>query len=205
MSETEPPAIATGILCFFASQPDFPALMGDLKEEFHQRAQISGIKAATRWFWRETFRTGWALTVGEALRTPILTTLTAVICFIAIGASTALYAYLSQWNLVDLVYGRQAFPVLVVLNVIPSLAVGWTGGRLLQGREWALALTFILISFCMAVFGTLYLLSAVRSDLDWLMTLLMSIHLLRLGCFCLGCLYVRGWSAASSSRSVSAA
>jgi hypothetical protein len=204
MSEPQPPTIPVGILCFFARQPNFSAVIGDLKEEFHQRVQSSGSKAARRWFWRETFRTGWALTGGELLRTPTRTTLVALICFIAIGASTALYAYLVQRNLVDLVYGPQGYRVLVLLNIIPSLAAGWIGGRLLPGREWALALTFILITLSMALFGTLYFLFVVRVDLTEFKTLMMSVSILRLGCFCVGCLCVRGWSAASSSRSVSA-
>jgi hypothetical protein len=178
--------------------------MGDLREEFHQRAQSSGSKAARRWFWREAIRTGWALTADELHRTLTRTTLLALICFIGIGACAALYAYLVQRNLVDLVYGPDGYRVLVLLNIIPPLAVGWIGGRLLPGREWALALTFVLISLSMALFGMLYLLFVVRVDLAEFMTLMVSVSILRLGCFCFGCLCVRGWAAASSSRSASA-
>jgi hypothetical protein len=203
MSDTQLPRIPIAILCFFAGQPDFAAVIGDLTEEFHQRAQSSGFKAARHWFWRETFRTAWALTVGELRRTPIRTTLMALACFGAIGASTVLYTYLAQRNLVDIVYGLQGFRALVLLNIIPPLIVGWTGAHLLPNREWALALTFILTSVSLAVFGTLYYLSMVRLDLTWLMTVMMSVHVLRLGCFCLGCLCARGWSAASSSGQIS--
>jgi hypothetical protein len=202
MSEPQPPAIPLAILCFFAGQPNFSAVIGDLREEFHQRAQSSGSTAARRWFWRETFRTGWALTAGELLRAPIRTTLLALICFIAIGASTALSPYLFQRNLVDLVYGPQRFWVLVLLSIIPSLVVGWIGGRLLSGREWALALTFILISLSTALIGTLYFLFVVRVDFTELLPLMMSVSFLRLGSFCLGCLCVRGWSAASARASL---
>src|SRR5262245_52115841 len=185
MSEVQPPAIPIGILCFFAGQPNFPAVIGDLKEEFHLWAQSSGSKAARRWFWRETFRTGWALTAGELLRTPTRTALMALFCFIVISASTGasigLYTYFVQRNLVDLVYARQAYPALVLLNIIPSLAVGWIAGRMLPGREWALALTFILISMGLALVGTAYFLFVVRVDLTAFMTLMMTVNLLRLG------------------------
>src|SRR5439155_11624279 len=76
----KPPAVATAILDFFASQPDFPAVSGDISEEFQQRAQSSGAKAANRWYWREAFRNAFALTWRELRRTPVRTTLVAIGC-----------------------------------------------------------------------------------------------------------------------------
>jgi len=203
MSDSQLPTIPIAVLCFFGGRPDFSAVIGDLKEEFHQRAESSGFKAARQWFWRETFRTAWALTVGELLRTPVRTALVAMSCFIAMGASTLLYAYVAQRNPVDIVYGLQGYWELALLNIVPPLLVGWIGAHSLPHREWALAVTLILISLCTAVFGTLYLLSVVRLDIPWLMTVMIGIHVLRLGCFCLGCLGARGWSAMSSSRQIS--
>ena len=46
MSELlKPPAVPVAILNFFASQPDFPAVAGDISEEFHQRAQKLGCES----------------------------------------------------------------------------------------------------------------------------------------------------------------
>ena len=84
MSELlKPPAVPVAILNFFASQPDFPAVAGDISEEFHQRAQNSGANAAKRWYWREAFRNALALTWRELVRTPVRTTLIALGCFLA--------------------------------------------------------------------------------------------------------------------------
>jgi hypothetical protein len=40
------PAIPSEILSFFSNQPDFSAVIGDISEEFHQRTQNSGARAA---------------------------------------------------------------------------------------------------------------------------------------------------------------
>ena len=69
MSELlKPPAVPLAILNFFASQPDFPAVAGDISEEFHQRIQSAGPRAAKRWYWREAFRNAFALTWREMRR-----------------------------------------------------------------------------------------------------------------------------------------
>ena len=82
MSELlKPPAVPSAILNFFANQPDFPALLGDISEEFHQRIQGSGAKAAIRWYWHEAIRNAFALTWREMRRTPVRTTLVAFGCF----------------------------------------------------------------------------------------------------------------------------
>ena len=79
MSEIQtPPTVAMGILCFFAARPDFPAMVGDLKEEFQQRVESLGLKETRRWFWRETFRNVSALVWGEVWQTPIRTMLMAL-------------------------------------------------------------------------------------------------------------------------------
>src|SRR5207244_1554478 len=77
-----PPRIPTAILYFFATQPDFPVLAGDMHEEFQQRARRSGTATANIWFWREVFRNAWALTLRELMRTP------ARIAAIAFGCAT---------------------------------------------------------------------------------------------------------------------
>jgi len=86
MSELmKPPAVPTAILNFFASQPDFPAVAGDISEEFHQRAQTDGAKSANGWYWREAFRNAFALTWRELRRTPVRTTLLALGCLLAVN------------------------------------------------------------------------------------------------------------------------
>jgi len=94
-----PPAVPVAILNFFASQPDFPAVAGDISEEFQQRAQTSGPQAARRWYWHEAFRNASALTWRELMRTPVRTTLIAFGCFLAANLAIDLYAFLRYYPL----------------------------------------------------------------------------------------------------------
>ena len=183
-----PPRIATAILYFFANQPDFPAVLGDLKEEFQQRVQNSNSARARRWFWRETFRNVWALSARELLTTPIRTLLTALFCFLTTLLSGALFVYFFQASL---------FPLFILLNILQYLAVGRLGGMLLAGREWALVLAYTLVSVSTTAIWIWYAMSTLKVDPSLLGTLIID---LRLVLFCLGCLGPRGWAAAYNAR-----
>lgn len=137
----KPPVIPTAILNFFASQPDFPAVAGDISEEFHQRIQASGGKAANAWYWREAFRNALALTWREMRRTPILTTIVAFGCYLAVNFVPAplILRFNMRWS------------ALLVLNFAAVLAVGWIGAKLLPGREWALDLTYTVMTVCLTM------------------------------------------------------
>ena len=161
MSELlKPPAIPSAILNFFSTQPDFPAVAGDMAEEFQQRAQSLGARAAKLWYWRESLRNAWALTARELYRTPVRTMVIALGGFIAVSMATGLYVFISFYPLsVRNFLGGYFDPMELVLNpirrdfalllqFIASFAAGWIGGKLLPGREWALALMFALILAC---------------------------------------------------------
>ena len=142
MSELlKPPAVPSAILNFFAGQPDFPALAGDITEEFHQRAQSSGGMAAKRWYWREAFRNALALTWRELGRTPVRVTLVAFGCYLAVNFVPAplILSFNMRWS------------ALLALNFAAVLAVGWIGAKLLPGREWALDLTYTVMTVCLTL------------------------------------------------------
>jgi len=142
MSELlKPPTVPSAILNFFASQPDFPAVAGDISEEFHQRIQSSGPRAAKRWYWREAIRNAFALTWRELSRTPVRTTSIAFGCYLAVTLVPVLLtpAFNMRWI------------VMVALNFTALLAMGWIGAKLLPGREWALALTFAVMTVCLTL------------------------------------------------------
>jgi hypothetical protein len=86
-----PPVIPSAILNFFASQPDFAAVAGDMEEEFQQRAQRVGARRAKLWYWRESFRNACALTARELYRTPARTAVIAFGGFLAVNMATGLY------------------------------------------------------------------------------------------------------------------
>lgn len=211
MSELlKPPTVPSAILnYFFSNQPDFAAVIGDMSEEFHQRVQSksSSLQAAKFWYWREAFRNAMALTAREAFRTPIRTLIVALGCLVAVNAVTFLYCY-AYWyhnpsrRLDDLALDQNQREIILLLQFAASLALGWTGGRLLPSREWALALMYAVVSPLIVPVGfglvrnlalhpTLHLpaeldflyFQPVRVFLIWELTL-------RLGGFLLGCLWI---------------
>jgi hypothetical protein len=195
MSELlKPPTVPVAIQNFFASQPDFFALAGDMSEEFQQRAQSLGANAAKRWYWHETLRNALALTWRELLRTPVRTTLVAVGCLLAVNAVIDLYAFLRYYPLsvLAILDDQRHRNVNLLLNFIACLAMGWIGGRMLRGREWALALTFTLITACTTLPGAWYLLRVLKVDLPvpWWEFMIVGTVLRQAG-FWVGCLWIR--------------
>lgn len=200
------PAIPTAILNFFANQPDFSALAGDISEEFQQRALVSGAAAARRWYWREAFRNAWALSAREMLRTPVRTLLMAAACLIAVSLLTGLYLaisyypfqlapgigrFLSSWDPMELARNRRNRDLLLLLQFTSPLALGWIGGRLLAGREWALALMYTFLQACVGVVPAWYVFSLKVTIPQPLLEFGLLAQALRLGGFWLGALWVR--------------
>jgi hypothetical protein len=213
MSELlKPPADPAAILNFFASQPDFCAVAGDISEEFHQRAQSSGANAAKRWYWHEAFRNAFALTWRELMRTPFRTFGMTLACFLAVNIVTVLYLVVRYYPLeflqdpVELVSDHNLMSVLVLLNFIASLTMGWIGGRLLPGREWALALTYTLVTACVTLPGAWYLLFVLKQNPPATVREAMIVgHALRQSTFWLGSLWSRYVNNRKHSSIVSAA
>jgi hypothetical protein len=151
MSEyLKPPAVPSAILNFCSNQPDFAAVIGDMSEEFHQRLHNSSAQSAKLWYWREAFRNAWALTAREVLRTPIRTLIA------AFGWVTVLNAVIALYVLIGMLLPFRGFflhypserVAFLLFDFLASLAAGWIGGRLLPGREWALALAYTLVLAC---------------------------------------------------------
>jgi hypothetical protein len=184
----ELPTIPVRILNFFRNQPDFAALMGDMTEEFHQRTSSSGEKSARRWFRRESMRNAFALTWREFMRTPWRTTFMALACLIDINAVTGVYVLVK-----GLPNSGALDEVILWLNCLPPLLIGWIGAKILRGREWALALMFSVISIVVNATGLVYLVFVFHS-LGWtapLMALTILGNVFRHLFFWAGCLWAR--------------
>jgi hypothetical protein len=190
----KPPAVPVAILNFFASQPDFPAVAGDISEEFQQCTQASGAQAAKLWYWREAFRNALALTWRELMRTPVRTTLIALGCFLAANLAIDLYVFLRYYPLPALSIFNDLHhkDLNYLVNFIAYVATGWIAGRLLRGREWAVTLTFTLVSACLVLPGMWYVFFEPRNPLPppWREFVIMG-HVLRLSAFGLGSLGIR--------------
>ena len=202
MSELlKPPAVPAAILNFFASQPDFPAVAGDISEEFHQRAQNSGANAAKRWYWHEAFRNALALTLRELSRTPVRTTLMALSCFFAVNIVTHIVTNV-LWRH-GLMYGPSPWSMLTI-DLMALLVMGLVGGRLVPGREWALALTFTACSICLAESLRWYFpVLRIRFSALPLAAVVFG-NALRQGAFWLGCLWIRVHSRSFAATSTAA-
>jgi hypothetical protein len=206
MSELlKPPAVPAAILNFFASQPDFSAVAGDISEEFHQRAQNSGAKAAKRWYWREASRNALALTWRELMQTPVRTALVVLGCFLAANVAIDLYAFIRYYHLpgLNIINSERHRAANLVLNLIAYFATGWIGGRLLRGREWALALMFTVFSALLNLLGAWNLFFVQRASLppSWRNFVIVLIAL-RLSAFWLGGLWIRVHSRSFAANSI---
>ena len=51
-----PPRLAEGLLRFCNRRDDSYSLIGDIQEEFTEIADSKGIRAARRWYWKQTLR-----------------------------------------------------------------------------------------------------------------------------------------------------
>jgi hypothetical protein len=178
-------------LSFFSSDPAIEALMGDLTEEFHERLKRFSPRAARFWVWKETIRNAGALTMRELLRTPMRTAVTAVGCVLAVNAITISYV-LSVGPRASFDVAQQ-WRMLLFLQFITPLVLGWVGGKIMGGREWALALTYTAASICYTVAGIIVIgsrmpLEAAIQIARPLWTLAIWGNGFRQGAFWLGCL-----------------
>jgi hypothetical protein len=136
--------MAALLLSIFASEPDFPQIEGDLREEFHQHMQMNGLRSARRWYWRETFRN----LLVFIKRPRILQALAvAALCVVVIHIATRPYV---TWLSAELreaprVPGLLAF-LLFLFRMCLSLALGILAGHFLRGRERMLMLAFTVFS-----------------------------------------------------------
>jgi hypothetical protein len=200
----KPPVIPSAILNFFSTQPDFPAVAGDMAEEFQQRAQSLGAATAKLWYWRESFRNAWALTAREMYRTPARTIAIAfggllavnIVAYVLISfyprSAGIFLGGFEFWDPMELVLNPSRRDLALLLQFIAPFAMGWIGGRLLRGREWALALMFTFISACVALPAAWYLLVALRIVLPTpLWEFMIAEAALRLSGFWIGSLWIR--------------
>ncbi len=203
MSELlKPPMIPSAILNFFSGQPDFPAVAGDIVEEFQKRAVSAGTDAAKRWYWRESVRNSIALTGRELNRTPVRAIGIALTGLLGVNVVCALYVSFciqplsvvlaGHWDPIELVHNQGQRDTFLLLQFVVSLGMGWIGGKLLPGREWAVALLFALISVCVPLPVALYLGVMEKIVIPIALWEFMIVGLaFRLSGFCLGSLWIR--------------
>ena len=119
----QPPSAATRILSCFGS-PHLPQILGDLMEEFNDRAQSTGLSAARRWYWRAILRNLVALAArggmtGKA-RPRTLCLISGMWFSIAL-----LWMWLSHGWLMEIEHQAWGVVTVVVFLVYFVLVIGW--------------------------------------------------------------------------------
>ena len=119
----QPPRVASRILSCLGS-PHLPQILGDLMEEFNERAESTGLSAARRWYWRAILRNIIALGVGgEMTEKPRPRTL-----FLISGIWFSI-ALLTMWRSYRWIIGAEhqawGFVTVGVFLVYSALMIGW--------------------------------------------------------------------------------
>lgn len=159
MEYVAPPRGAMALLNFFAGEPDFAHVLGDLSEEFQQRASAHGEAAARGWYWREAFRNAMALGKREFQRTPGR----ALAVSLAAGVTVQLVIAVLMGPLMQNIqwawiptrfwtwYRTVWIDVAILISTLLYVVTGATGSLLMRSREFALALSFAIWSTVYAV------------------------------------------------------
>ena len=158
MEYVGPPRRAMNLLKFFASEPDFDTVIGDLREEFQQQVSAFGQAAARRWYWRETFRNASAFAKRELFLTPVTVLVMTVLIFVGLWFLVVFGDRLLvnvQWAWIPPRFWSW-YQTGVVQFLFPALLVIGTGAlasRFLRGRELSLIVAFATVFACMELYG----------------------------------------------------
>ena len=103
-----PPRLALSLLKMLIPTDQHEAAVGDLLEEFSDRARVSELMTARRWFWHQTWKTIGHFLLGQFRETPVATAATIVsalflLYYAAVPANLAIQAILANYNPYDYV------------------------------------------------------------------------------------------------------
>jgi hypothetical protein len=151
------PRGAVNLLKFFASEPDFETVIGDLSEGFQKQASAFGQADARRWYWRETLRNAAVFASRELRRTPF--TVVVVTVFIQVALQPVLMAAEAQGSRIhsQLTY-RGPLPIswyqVGVIRFLPAvltISAGASVSHFLKARELSLIIAFAAVVTCLTL------------------------------------------------------
>jgi hypothetical protein len=164
LEPARPPCLAGFLLSFFRAEPDLPTILGDLAEEFQQHVRAAGLRAARRWYWRETFRNA-----AELGRRPGLVLAAGV----AATCAVAVHFFLRSLGWLLLQYGApplgESLHPLLGRLLSPALAaiLGLGSSRLLVGQGRTLSLVFAIAYAMVLMHMCWYTWSRTHAFFDW--------------------------------------
>jgi hypothetical protein len=128
------------------------AAVGDLLEEFSDRARVSELMTARRWFWHQTWKTIGHFLLGQFRETPVATAATIVsalflLYYAAVPANLAIQAILANYNPYDYVNATAFwfFFNIPIAGILTPLLIGWLTSTISKGRETAVMLSVSLV------------------------------------------------------------
>jgi len=160
----QPPRPAASLLGLFAAGDERDLIIGDLSEEYFQRASLSGRGPARIWYWRQILKSLPHL-VGSAFRTSPWTTIFAVIAgfefrrLIGPRMEPAIFALIDRWQIYDhhfSIYLFLASTGLDIGHLITYLMVGALVAFIARRSEMSPAVALGLIYAGMAVVGSVW-------------------------------------------------
>jgi hypothetical protein len=153
MESVAPPRGALNLLTFFAGEPDFTSVIGDLSEEFQHRVSTHGHGAARHWYWRESIRNASAFGKRELRRTPIRVLAVTLLVFLLLLTAN----FFGSRLLVDIKWAWipprfwHLYRLTVLMNLFDLallLGAGAALSRFLKARELSLVVTFVIATTC---------------------------------------------------------
>lgn len=119
----QPPRSASRILSYLGS-PHLPQILGDLMEEFNERAQTNGLSAARRWYWWAILRNMIALAAGGHMSRKARPKALFLISGTWFGISL-LWAWFSHRWLMGLEHQSWGIVTVVVFLLYVIVLTGW--------------------------------------------------------------------------------
>jgi hypothetical protein len=144
-NELQPPSAASRLLSWIRD-PHLPQILGDLSEEYGERARSLGAAAARRWYWREAIRNAGVLLWRKRI---VGTTLIAVL------------AVLSVNSLVNILFLKSDRILIAVRWHIPHRVLAY---RDQWGMRWPVGFDFDIICASIVALAAGYLFALAAPD-----------------------------------------
>lgn len=147
-----PPRLGLSLLKVLLSSDEYDAAVGDVIEEFTDRARVSGVTTARRWFWRQTWKTIGHFLLGQFRETPVVTAATIVAALLLLyskePASLAVKVILANYHPYSYVSAPTFwfFFDIPIASFLTPLLICWLSLMVSKGREMAVMLTVSLLS-----------------------------------------------------------
>jgi hypothetical protein len=173
----QPPRIASRLVNLFAVGEEAESLLGDMLEEFSHLASKSGLAFASRWYWRQTWKT-LAHLVGNAFRVAPWLIAAAVIGGFLLNRlvsglpERAIFAVLQSYQVFGHHFRAYVFFAtdgIAIGHVIASMFVGGVVAWAAKNREMVATMTLSLVLCAMTGAAVLVWVARGQASMLWML------------------------------------